>query len=127
MEKTIVHTDQAPAPVGPYSQAVKANGFVFISGQIAIDPQTNTLKLGSFEEQSRLVLDNLKAIVEASGSSLDQVVKVNIFLKDLARFGEFNEIYSDYFGESKPARACVEVSRLPKEVEVEVEAVALCP
>lgn len=126
MEKEIIQTDNAPDPVGPYSQAIKANGFLYVSGQIPLDPTTNTLKLGSFEEQTRLVLNNVKAVVEAGGSSLNQVVKVNIFLQDMERFAEFNTIYAEYFGEGKPARACVEVSRLPKDVEVEVEAIALC-
>ncbi len=126
MTKEIVYTEHAPAPVGPYSQAIKANGFLYVSGQIAINPKTNELVLGSFEEQSRLVLDNLKAILEAGNSSLEKVIKVTIFLKDMGQFGTFNTIYSEYFAAFKPARACVEVSRLPKDVEVEVEAIALC-
>ena len=126
MEKTIIHTTSAPAPVGPYSQAVKAGELLFISGQIPIDPASGQLEKSSFAAQCRLSLDNLRAIIVAAGSSLDKVIKVNIFLKDLGKFAEFNAIYSEYFGESKPARACVEVARLPLDVDVEIEAVALC-
>lgn len=126
MEKKIIYTEQAPAPVGPYSQAVQTGNLVFISGQIPIDPKTNTLVTDSFARQCRQVLDNLKAIVLASGSQLENVVKVNIYLKDMNNFKELNDIYQEYFGTAKPARACVEVSRLPKDVAVEIEAVALC-
>ena len=126
MERTIIHTTNAPAPVGPYSQAVKAGELLFISGQIPIDPANGQLEKSSFAAQCRRSLDNLKAIIAAAGSSLDKVVKVNIFLKDLGKFTEFNAIYNEYFGEAKPARACVEVARLPLDVDVEIEAVALC-
>jgi len=126
MERSIIMTDQAPQPVGPYSQAVKADGWLYISGQIPIDPKTGELVTESFDLQARTVLNTIKAILEAGGSSLDRVVKVTIFLTDMERFAELNAIYAEYFGESCPARACVEVSRLPKDVPLEIEAVALC-
>ena len=126
MERSIIMTDKAPQPVGPYSQAVKAAGWLFISGQIPMDPATGELVEGSFELQARTVLDSLKAIIEEGVSSLDRVVKVTIFLADMDRFAELNAIYAEYFGESRPARACVEVSRLPKDVPLEIEAAALC-
>jgi len=126
MEKTILFTNKAPAPVGPYSQAVKAGNFLFASGQIPLDPQTGKVVQGSFEVQCRRVLDNLKSILEEGGSSLEKVVKVNIYLIDLSKFALLNAIYSEYFGQSKPARACVQVARLPLDVEVEIEAIALC-
>ncbi len=125
MEKTILFTPKAPAPVGPYSQAIQAGGFLFISGQIPLDPQTGKVVQGSFEAQCRMVLDNLKCILEEGKSSLEKVVKVNIYLVDLGKFAQLNAIYSEYFGQSKPARACVQVARLPLDVEVEIEAVAI--
>ncbi|MEA1970004.1 MAG: RidA family protein [Thermodesulfobacteriota bacterium] len=126
MDKNIINTSRAPRPVGPYSQAVKASGWLYISGQIPIDPETGELVEGSFELQARTALNNLKGIVEAGGSGLDRVIKVMIFLTDMRCFAQFNDIYTEYFGESRPARACVEVSRLPKEATIEIEAVALC-
>ena len=126
MQKKIVKTDKAPQPVGPYSQAIKANGFLFLSGQIPLVPETGELHTGTFNEQCRLVLENIKAVLEAGGSSLDRVVKVTIFLKDMEKFGELNTIYSEYFDVGKPARSCIQAGRLPKDVEVEIEAVALC-
>ncbi|NUM35048.1 MAG: RidA family protein [Candidatus Brocadiae bacterium] len=125
MEKTIFFTSKAPAPVGPYSQAIKAGNFLFVSGQIPLDPQTGKVVQNSFEAQCRRVLDNLKSIVDEAGSSLEKVVKVNIYLIDLGKFSQLNAIYSEYFGQSKPARACVQVARLPLDVEVEIEAVAM--
>lgn len=125
MIKQEIHTSLAPEPVGPYSQAIKAAGLLFVSGQIPLDPKTGKLVEGDFEAQARRTLDNLKAVVEHGGSSIQKVVKVTIFLKDLSRFEEFNKIYKEYFDLSRPARACVEVSRLPKDVEVEVEAIAI--
>lgn len=124
--KKNINTDRAPQPIGPYSQAVQAGNLLFISGQIAIDPQTGSLVTNSFAAECRQVLENLKAIVEAGGSSLEQVVKVNISLTDLGKFGELNSIYSEYFDGAKPARACVEVAGLPKGVSLEIEAIALC-
>lgn len=126
MQRQIIYTDTAPQPIGPYSQAVKAGGFLFVSGQIAINPKTGEVIKSSFAEQCRTILENIKALLKAAGSDLKQVVKVSIFLKDLKKFEEFNMIYSGYFGESKPARSCVEVSALPKGVDIEMELIALC-
>jgi 2-iminobutanoate/2-iminopropanoate deaminase len=126
MNKENISTSKAPTPVGPYSQAVRAGSFLFISGQIPINPGTGKVEKTAFGDQVQQTLNNLKAIVEEGGSSLDKVVKVNVFLTDLGNFSEFNTIYAEYFGNSKPARACVQVSRLPLDVKVEVEAVALC-
>lgn len=125
MSKTLVVPENGPKAVGPYSPAVVANGMVFISGQIPLDPATGALVMDSFEAQTRRVLENLKLMLEAAGSSLDQVVKVNIFMTDLKKFEELNAIYSEYFGQSKPARATVEVSALPKGVDVEMDAIGL--
>ncbi|BBM84062.1 RidA family protein [Candidatus Uabimicrobium amorphum] len=126
MEKKIVFSENAPKPIGPYSQAVRVGELMFLSGQIALDPQSGELKNASFAEECTTVLENLKAVLEAGGSSMTNLVKVNVFLKDLGNFVEFNGIYEKYVQESKPARACVEVSRLPKDVNIEIEAVALC-
>ena len=127
MKRELVKTRQAPQPIGPYSQAVVAGGFVFAAGQIALHPETGQLCGGSFQEEARRVLDNLKAVLEAAGSSLEQAVKVTIFLADVNRFGEFNEIYGEYFGKSKPARSTVQAARLPKDAQVEIDAIAVLP
>ncbi|HOJ61403.1 MAG TPA: RidA family protein [bacterium] len=116
-----------PAPVGPYSPGVAANGFLFVSGQIPLNPQTGELVQDSFEHQARQTLENLKRVVEAAGSSLEQVVKVTIFLSDLTYFDALNRIYAEYFSESRPARSTVQAARLPKDVDVEIEAIALLP
>ena len=126
MEKQIVFTKGAPEPVGPYSQAVKAQGLLFVSGQLPINPVTGEIVGDSFESQVKTVLDNLRAVLEAGGSRLDRVCKVTIYLTDMKKFGEMNTIYDTYFHDSRPARACVEVSGLPRGVSVEIEAVALC-
>jgi 2-iminobutanoate/2-iminopropanoate deaminase len=122
--KRVIHTDRAPAPVGPYSQAILAGGWLFISGQIPIDPATGKMVEGSFEDKVRRVLENIKAIVEAAGGSLKDIVKVTVYLRDIGRFDEFNRIYSEYFKEEPPARVVVEVSNLPKGADLEVEAIA---
>ncbi|MCE4627657.1 MAG: RidA family protein [Desulfurococcales archaeon] len=120
-----VFTDKAPRPVGPYSQAIVAGGcFVFVSGQIPIDPETGKLVEGSFEDKVRRVMENIKAIVEAAGGTMDDIVKVNVYIRDIGLFSRFNEVYSEYFKASPPARAVVEVSNLPLGVDVEVEAIA---
>jgi 2-iminobutanoate/2-iminopropanoate deaminase len=126
MKRSIITTDQAPQPVGPYSQAVKADGWLYISGQIPMDPKTGELVTESFELQVRTVLNTITAILEAGGSGLDRVVKVTIFLADMDNFAALNTIYDEYFRESRPARACVEVSRIPRDVALEIEAVAVC-
>ena len=118
-----VSTNGAPNAIGPYSQAVKANGMLFTSGQIAINPATNQVEAKTIEEQTTQVCENLKAVVEAAGTTMDKVVKTVCFLSDINDFGAFNEIYGKYFT-SKPARSCVAVKALPKGVLCEVELIA---
>jgi 2-iminobutanoate/2-iminopropanoate deaminase len=120
-----IQTDHAPQAIGPYSQAIKANGFVFASGQIPLDPATMRIVEGGIEEQTARVLDNLMAVLDAAGSSLDRVVKTTVYLADMSEFAAMNEIYARYFGATKPARATVQVSRLPRDVKVEIDVVAL--
>ena len=123
--KKIVRTDKAPLPVGPYNQAVVINGLVFTAGQIAIDPATNQLLPGDVETQTRLVMENLGALLNAAGASLERVIKTTIFLKDMNDFPRVNAVYGSFFEEaSAPARSTVEVSRLPKDVLVEIECIA---
>ena len=124
MSRSIVNTSKAPAPVGPYSQAVRCGNMLFVSGQVPLDPESGELVLNSFAEQCHRVLLNLKIILEAGGSALGNVLKVTIYMQNLAQFNELNEIYSEYFDASKPARACVEVSALPKGVALEMDAIA---
>jgi 2-iminobutanoate/2-iminopropanoate deaminase len=123
--KQEVKTERAPQAIGPYSQAVIANGFVFCSGQIAIDPASGELQTGGIEEQTRLVLKNLGAVLEAAGSSFGQVVKATVFLQDMDDFSRMNQVYADFFKAPFPARAAVQVARLPRDVKVEIEAIAL--
>lgn len=123
MSKTPVHSDRAPAAIGTYSQAIETGGLVFISGQIPLDPETMELVEGDFEARARRVFDNLKAIAEAAGGSLDQLVKVTVFLTDLSNFATVNAVMADYFSEPYPARAALGVSALPKNADVEAEAV----
>ena len=122
--KEIISTDKAPAAIGPYSQAVKVGNFLFTSGMIPIDPATNTLVEGGIEVQAEQALTNIKNLLEASGSSTDKVVKTVVFIKDMNDFAKVNEIYAKYFTENYPARSCVEVARLPKDVLIEIEAIA---
>ncbi len=124
MAKEIIYTGKAPKPIGPYSQAVKAGGFLFGSGQIAIDPATGELVRGDIKAQTRRVMENIKAILESSGYTLKDVVKVTVFLKNIEDFKDFNEVYGEYFKEGPPARTTVEVSRLPKDVLIEVDFIA---
>jgi 2-iminobutanoate/2-iminopropanoate deaminase len=123
--REIIETKGAPAPIGPYSQAIRANGFLFVSGQIPIQPETGALIQGDIAIQTRQVMQNLSAILEAAGSSLQKVVKTTIYLTNLDDFSRFNQVYAEYFGEVKPARATVQVARLPREVLLEIEAVAV--
>jgi len=125
MAKDIVTTPKAPAAIGPYSQAVRTDGLVFVSGQIPLDPKTMELVGDDVASQTEQVLENLSAVLAAAGSSLAETVKVTVFLTDLSTFGDMNEVYGRYFNETPPARACVEVSRLPKDVLVEMDAVAI--
>jgi 2-iminobutanoate/2-iminopropanoate deaminase len=123
--REIVRTDRAPDGIGPFSQAIRANGFLFVSGQIPMDPKTRELSRGDLVEQAELVLRNLQAVLEAGGSSLERVVKVGVFLKDLDHFARFNEVYARFFPSRPPARTTVEAARLPKEILVEIDAIAL--
>ena len=122
--KTIISTPKAPAAIGPYSQAVLVNGMLFTSGVIPIDPETNTLVEGDVTVQARQAIGNLKNLIEASGSSMDKVVKTTVFIKDMNDFGKINDIYKDFFTSDFPARSCVEVARLPNDVLIEIEAIA---
>ncbi|MBT4288102.1 MAG: RidA family protein [Deltaproteobacteria bacterium] len=123
--REMVHTDKAPGAVGPYSQAIKAGNTLYVSGQIPLVPETGELLEGDVKAQTKLVLENLKAIIEAGGSKLDNVVKCTCFLKNMNDFADFNGIYAEYFGGSLPARECIEVARLPKDVLVEVSAICV--
>jgi 2-iminobutanoate/2-iminopropanoate deaminase len=120
----VIETKNAPAPIGPYSQAVRAKGFIFVSGQIPVCPDTGMVVNGGIEAQTHRVMKNLAAILDAAGSGLDQVVKTTVFLSNLDDFSGFNEVYAVYFEKIKPARATVQVARLPKEVLLEIEAIA---
>jgi 2-iminobutanoate/2-iminopropanoate deaminase len=120
-----IQTENAPAAIGPYSQAIKAGGFVFVSGQIPIDPQTGQFVAGGIAEQTARVLKNLQALLEAAGSSLGQVVKTTVFLADMQEFSGMNEVYATFFPEPPPARATVAAAGLPRDARVEIEAVAL--
>lgn len=124
MPKQIIATDKAPAAIGPYVQATKVGQFIFTSGQIPLDPATMTLVTGDIAVQAEQVMKNLGAVLSAAGSSFDQVVKTTCFLKDMNDFAAFNEVYGRYFPNTAPARSCVEVARLPKDVLVEVELIA---
>ena len=124
-ERERIQTDNAPAAIGPYSQAIKAGGFVFASGQIPIDPQTGQFVAGGIAEQTEQVLKNLSAVLEAAGSSLDLVVKTTVFLADMKEFSGMNEVYATFFSSSPPARATVAAAGLPRDARVEIEAVAL--
>lgn len=125
MTRKIIQTQNAPGAIGPYSQGVSAGGFLFTAGQIALDPTTGTITGAAVEDQTRRVLENLKAVLEAGGSALSHVVKTTVFLKDMNDFSAMNGVYSEYFTDNPPARSTVEVARLPKDVRVEIEAVAL--
>jgi 2-iminobutanoate/2-iminopropanoate deaminase len=121
-----ISTDKAPNPIGPYSQAIVAQGkFLYTAGQVAIDPATNQVLTGDIKEQTRQALKNVEAILGSGGASLKTVVKTTVFLKDMNEFAAMNEVYGEFFSESKPARSTVEVARLPRDVKVEIEAIAL--
>ena len=123
--RDVITTNDGPAAIGPYSQAIKANGFVFVSGQIALDPVTNTLVTGDVAFQTDRVLKNLSGILGASGSGLEKVVRSTVFLKNMGDFAAMNEVYGRYFQTAPPARSTVEVARLPKDVLVEIDVIAL--
>jgi 2-iminobutanoate/2-iminopropanoate deaminase len=126
MGKQIINTDKAPAPIGPYNQSVKANGFLFISGQIAIVPATGELEMESIQAETHQVMNNLKAILTEAGTDFSAVVKTTIFLSDMSLFAEVNEIYGSYFSSDHPARETVAVKGLPKGVNVEISMIAVC-
>jgi 2-iminobutanoate/2-iminopropanoate deaminase len=123
--KQEVKTDRAPKAIGPYSQAIIAGGMVYVSGQIPIDPATGELNTGSIEDQTRQVLKNVAAVLAAAGSSMDKVVKTSVFLQDMSEFSRMNQVYGEAFQAPFPARATVQVARLPRDVRVEIEAIAL--
>jgi 2-iminobutanoate/2-iminopropanoate deaminase len=123
--RDVIITKEGPSAIGPYSQAVKANGFVFVSGQIALDPVTNTLLTGDVGFQTDRVIKNLAGILGAAGSSLEKIVRTTVFLKNMNDFGTMNEVYGKYFHTAPPARSTVEVARLPKDVLVEIDVIAL--
>ncbi|NJE42260.1 RidA family protein [Thermococcus sp. GR6] len=124
--KKVVFTENAPKPIGPYSQGIvaEAGRLLFVSGQIPINPETGELVEGPIEEQAKQAIENLLAVVKAAGGSAENVIKVTVYLRDIKDYAKFNEVYEKYFSESKPARAVVEVSNLPKGVKVEIEAIA---
>ena len=123
--REIIKIEGAPAAIGPYSQAVRANGFIFASGQIPLDPQTGEFVGGGVAEQTEQVMRNLRAVLEAAGSGLDRIVKTTVFLADMNDFAAMNEVYGRYFTEDPPARATVQAARLPRDARVEIEAIAL--
>jgi len=124
MSKDVISTPHAPAAIGPYSQAVRSGNLLFLSGQIPLDPATGQIIAGDIAAQTERVLKNLAAILEAAGSDLNKVMKTTVYLKDLTEFGKMNEVYGKFFGEKPPARATVEVSRLPRDVAIEIDLVA---
>ncbi len=121
----MVQTDKAPKAIGPYSQAIQAGDFLFLSGQVPLDPKTGELVKGDVGQQTKQVLENIKRVLECQRLGMEDVVKVTIFLKNIENFNQVNEIYSTYFPTSPPARSTVEVARLPRDVEIEIEAIAL--
>ena len=125
MANQVIHTENAPAAIGPYSQAVKAGNLLFVSGQVPFVPETMEIVEGDVKAQTAQSLKNLQAILKEAGADFSNVVKSTVFIKDMNEFAQINEVYAEYFGENKPARACVEVARLPKDVKVEIELIAV--
>jgi 2-iminobutanoate/2-iminopropanoate deaminase len=123
--KKVIDTDRAPEAIGPYSQAIQAGDFLFLSGQIPLDPKTGELVKGDIRNQTRQVLENIRGVLESQGSGMKDVVKVTIFLKDIGNFNQVNEGYATYFPSSPPARSTVEVAKLPKDADIEIEMIAL--
>jgi 2-iminobutanoate/2-iminopropanoate deaminase len=124
MSTSVINSEKAPKAIGPYSQAVKVGGFIFTSGQIPVDPATSTLVQGDIQAQARQVFANLSAVLEAAGASFSDVVKTTVFLKDMNDFAAVNEVYASYFAGDFPARSCVQVAKLPRDVGIEIEMVA---
>ena len=125
MANQVIHTENAPAAIGPYSQAVKAGNLLFVSGQVPFVPETMEIVEGDVKAQTAQSLKNLQAILKEAGADFSNVVKTTVFIQDMNEFAQINEVYAEYFGENKPARACVEVARLPKDVKVEIELIAV--
>jgi 2-iminobutanoate/2-iminopropanoate deaminase len=121
----IISTDRAPQALGPYSQAIRANGFIFCSGQIPIDPAADAVTATTAADQARQAITNLRHVLEAAGSGLDKVVKTTVFISDMNDFATVNAVYAELFGDTKPARSCVQAARLPKDVKIEIEAIAV--
>lgn len=125
MEKKVIQTSKAPAAIGPYSQGIRVGNFVFTSGQMPVNTATGELVTGDIQAEARQCLENVAAILEEAGTSMDNAVKLTVFIKDMDQFSKINEVYAEYFPNDKPARSCVEVARLPKDVNVEIEAIAV--
>ncbi len=125
MEKKSIFTENAPKAIGPYSQAITAGNMLFTSGQLGINPATGNIVEGTIQDETRQSLNNLKSVLEAAGATLNDVVKTTVFIKDMNQFGLINEVYGEFFTNHKPARSCVEVARLPKDGNVEIEAIAI--
>ncbi len=122
--KDVILTDRGPKPIGPYSQAIRTNGFLYVSGQVALDPKTGEMAGADIKQQTERTLENVKGILEAAGSNLHRVVKTTVFLKDMNDFAAMNEVYAKYFTSAAPARSTVQVARLPKDALVEIEVIA---
>jgi len=127
MKKRIIHTNQAPTAIGPYSQAIRIGDFLYTSGQIALDPESGQFLFGEIEEETEQTIKNISAILQAEGLYLENVIKTTVYLSDLKNFERMNQVYEKYFSENKPARACVQVAALPKGAKVEIDAIAACP
>ena len=125
MKHEVIHTNNAPAALGPYSQAIKAGNLLFLSGQVPLDPETMTVVEGGIKEQATRSLTNIKNVLAEAGADFSNVVKTTVFIKDMNEFNDLNEVYAEFFGENKPARSCVEVARLPKDVKVEIKLIAV--
>ena len=125
MGKRVIQTDKAPRAIGPYSQAIRAGDFLFLSGQIPLDPETGELVQGDIRQQTKQVLENIKGVLESQGLGMEDVVKATIFLKDIGNFSQVNEVYATYFSSSPPARSTVEVTKLPRDADIEMETIAL--
>ncbi|OGQ12111.1 MAG: hypothetical protein A2026_04360 [Deltaproteobacteria bacterium RBG_19FT_COMBO_46_12] len=125
VKKKVIQTDKAPRAIGPYSQAIRAGNFLFLSGQIPLDPKTGELVKGDIRQQTKQVLENIKGVLESQGLGMEDVVKATIFLKDIGNFNQVNEVYATYFPSSPPSRSTVEVAKLPRDADIEIEAIAL--
>ena len=126
MKKRIIHTNQAPTAIGPYSQAIRIGDFLYTSGQIALDPESGQFLFGEIEEETEQTIKNISAIIQAEGLNLENVIKTTVYLSDLKNFERMNQVYEKYFSKNKPARACVQVAALPKGAKVEIDAIAAC-